>query len=75
MLNLKTLYLSDKTIIVEDVDFLGIDWKKWSLKSSSSSLCAESFNILSEFHLDQLIEEPTHVAGNILDLIRTDSSY
>ena len=58
--------------ICGDFNMPDINWD--SLTSASNSLEHDSFcEVIFNNHLHQLIKEPTHIKGNILDLVLTDS--
>lgn len=63
-------YIKD-TIIVGDFNVPDINWSTLSATSFfSSSLC----NLIFSHNLSQLVTDPTHVGGNILDLVLTNNS-
>ena len=69
-------YLSDlsgnnKVIILGDFNFPSINWQTLLGTSETSSLFCD---FVYDNNLDQLVTEPTHVKGNILDLILTNVS-
>ena len=55
-------------LLLGDFNFPQIDWQ---LTSSSHELENQFCNLLDDFSLIQLIEDPTHIHGNILDLVAT----
>lgn len=56
-------------ILVGDFNFPGIDWKA----ETASSKTGRSFlDACRERGFDQMVAEPTHIKGNILDLVLTD---
>ena len=66
-------YLSDlssnnKVIILGDFNFPSINWQSLLGTSETSILFCD---FVYDNNLDQLVTEPTHVKGNILDLILT----
>ena len=52
-----------------------IDWSNVTVKEHSSQkhLHYSFLNSLDEFHLSQIITEPTHILGNVLDLVCTSN--
>ena len=58
-------------IIVGDLNMPKIDWDNFSSSENIDQLFLDSF---TNFELEQLINEPTHIRGNILDLLLTDKS-
>jgi hypothetical protein len=58
-------------ILVGDFNAPGIIWSD-PAQSSQSLINTTLLNTLSEFNLNQLITEPTHIMGNTLDLLCTD---
>ena len=56
-------------LLLRDFNFPQIDWQ---LTSSSQELENQFCNLLDDFSLIQLIEDPTHIHGNILDLVATN---
>ena len=68
-------YHDHNMLLVGDMNFPEIDWKKEQLKANSKhrKLHQEFLDILNENGLKQLISEPTHVKGNTLDLICTNN--
>ena len=56
-------------IIVGDLNFPKINWYAYSSPESIDQLFLDTF---SNLELDQLINEPTHIHGNTLDLLLTD---
>ena len=60
-------------IIVGDFNLPDIDWDTKKLKNRSNLAIHESFlEFLSTSGLEQIINFPTHIRGNILDLILTN---
>ena len=57
-------------IIVGDFNFPKIDWENCHSTIAIDSLFLDMFNNLG---LDQLVNEPTHILGNLLDLLLTDN--
>ena len=55
--------------LLGDLNFSQIDWQ---LTSSSHELENQFCNLLDDFSLTQLIEDPTHIHGNILDFVATN---
>ena len=67
---LSSLPPSKDLLILGDFNFPDIDWELLSGRSrQSSSFC----DLIVDFNLSQLVPSPTHNAGNILDLILTNS--
>jgi len=72
-------YLSDimsshcnDTILLGDFNMPDIDWSTLSSSSHhSASFCDFTFN----YNLSQLIDKPTHIKGNTLDLILTNTCH
>jgi hypothetical protein len=61
-------------IIVGDFNMPDIDWKTMSVRvGSQRRVIHQAFmHFLIENNLSQIVTEPTHVQGNILDLVLTD---
>ena len=57
-------------IMVGDFNFPSIDWDNYYSSISTDQNFLELFSSLG---LAQLIDKPTHIAGNILDLLLTDN--
>ena len=57
-------------IIIGDLNFPEVDWETGHSRHSVDQLFLEMFSNLG---LAQLIDKPTHIAGNILDLLLTDN--
>ena len=62
---------SDSTIIVGDFNLPDIQWD--TLSSTSSISCAFCDFVFDNL-LTQLIDQPTHIQGNILDLVLSNSN-
>ena len=58
-------------IIAGDLNMPKIDWETFSSPENIDRLFLDSF---TNFELEQLINEPTHIRGNLLDLLLTDKS-
>ena len=58
-----------QTIVVGDLNSPDIDWKLLTAHSSSHSLLCDA---MFQLNLMQLITEPTHIHGNILDIVITN---
>ena len=58
-------------IVAGDLNMPKIDWDNFSSSENIDQLFLDSF---SNFELEQLIKEPTHKYGNLLDLVLTDKS-
>ena len=56
------------SIIIGDINLPGIDWANHCADSKSSDF----FNAINDNFMTQMIDFPTHVKGNILDLLITD---
>ena len=62
---------SDNTILVGDFNLPDINWDTLSAQSAASkSFC----DFVFDKNLTQLVNNPTHIKGNILDLVLTNSS-
>ena len=59
--------LPKKSIIVGDFNYPGIDWNTYVCDNMSTDFV----NVVQEQFYEQLINEPTHSGGNILDLVLT----
>ena len=59
----------DNTLIIGDFNFPGIDWTNYTAKDAKSRLFLET---IEEHEFNQLIDFPTHIKGNILDLALTN---
>ena len=68
---IKGLFLITSSIIIlGDLNFPDINWETLLGGSqASNNFC----DLVFDYNLSQLIEEPTHIGGNILDLIITNS--
>lgn len=66
---------ANKTIITGDFNFPGINWEDVELSTSWKPFYTDFVNLLAEQNLHQLVHEPTHIAGNTLDLLCTDLSF
>ena len=60
------LTLNIKTILLGDFNLPDINWDSLSGQSSHSSIICE---LIFKFNLAQFVTTPTHVQGNILDLV------
>ena len=60
---------SDKLIILGDFNFLDIVWDTLSGHSPNSN---QFCDMIFQANLSQLIDGPTHIHGNILDLLLTN---
>ena len=66
---LRSLHGYHKFIIMGDLNFPDIDWGTITGCNRFSSLfCDLTFNL----NLSQLIHHPTHIKGNILDVVLTN---
>ena len=67
---LTTLFESDrKVILCGDFNFPDIDW---NLLTGSSSYSNAFCDLVYQFNLSQLVLSPTHIHGNVLDLVLTN---
>ena len=69
-------YPNHKTILLGDMNLPEIDWLSCGLKHNAQhkQVHDEFLTLLKENNLQQLVKLPTHVLGNTLDLICTNSS-
>lgn len=58
-------------MLTGDFNMPDINWSLHSVKKESQSkgIHTNFLNVIQEFNLSQLINEPTHIRGNILDLV------
>ena len=68
---IRNLGLNKKVIIIGDFNFPDINWTSLVGSGKHSSLFCE---LTSDLNLCQLVRHPTHVKGNILDLVLTNDS-
>ena len=61
----------NKVILCGDFNFPDIDWDTLSGSSISSTVFCD---LVYKYNLSQLISHPTHIQGNILDLILTNDT-
>ena len=62
---------TENLIILGDLNLPDVNWGSFSgMSFISSSLCEEFFNL----NFSQLVTEPTHNKGNLLDVILTNAS-
>ena len=63
-------------LITGDFNFHNVDWLHLTVKSGSnqSELHKSFSNFLNFYDLKQLVDKPTHVKENTLDLVRTNNS-
>ena len=66
------LILQPHPAVVGDFNLPDIDWDTLSAVSHSSEIFCD---FVVNINLTQLIDKPTHVKGNILDLIVTNTSH
>ena len=59
-------------LLIGDLNLPDIDWNTYSGYSTISNAYAE---MAYDLNLMQLITSPTHIAGNILDVILTNCDY
>ena len=68
---LNSLRHTENLIILGDLNLPDVNWDSFSgMSFISSSLCEEFFNL----NFSQLVTEPTHNKGNLLDVILTNTS-
>ena len=58
-------------ILLGDFNLPNVDWNDYSSRVANEQCFLDTF---SSFGLEQLINEPTHEQGNILDLLLTDNT-
>ena len=70
---LRCLFTSSclSVVVLDDFNCPDIDWPILSASSSFSNLLCD---LVYDFNLTQCISQPTHIKGNILDLILTNSA-
>ena len=68
--NLSCLFTFSNVIVVGDFNLPDINWDSLSASTSISNLFCD---FLFNNNLSQLVNEPTHIKGNILDLVLTNS--
>jgi len=61
--------MSNNLVLLGDFNLNDINWNSLSGQSHFSS---EFCDVTYDLNLQQLVEEPTHIAGNILDLVLTN---
>lgn len=61
------------TILCGDFNIPDVNWS--TFWAPNVNYQAEILNLLCDFHLTQLIDEPTHTAGNILDLLLVNEPF
>ena len=66
---------STDLLIVGDLNLPDVDWNTYSGCTTISNAHAEMIHKLFDLNLMQLIDNPTHVTGNILDVILTNTDY
>ncbi|KAF6040821.1 hypothetical protein EB796_000877 [Bugula neritina] len=68
-------YPKDMIILIGDMNFPGFDWQRNIIKSNTPFKSLQQFqSFLVEHDMTQLIELPTHIKGNILDLVCTNNA-
>jgi len=63
--------VDEKTILIGDFNLPGIDWEQEKAKDARGR---ELLEAAMEAGMQQLVNFPTHVKGNILDLLLTNCS-
>jgi len=66
---LHTLKTTDNLVLLGDFNFLDVDWNTM-IGHTPQSL--HFFDLIFELNLVQLITEPTHKGGNLLDVLLTN---
>lgn len=71
---ISTRYPHDHLVIIGDMNFPGFNWTTNSIKANCQykALHRDFQSFLIENSLTQVIEQPTHVKGNTLDLLCTN---
>ena len=69
------MYPKDHLILLGDLNFPGFDWVENTIKPDTAykNMHIKFHSFLCENNLTQLIETPTHVRGNTLDLVCTNN--
>ena len=68
---LRSLPVDQEIILLGDFNLPGVNWSSYTgILSSDSNFC----DLLVDMNLLQLVEEPTHKNGGVLDLILTNSA-
>ena len=62
--------MAGNLILLDDFNFKDINWDSLN---GTAPLSVKFCDIIFELNLTQLINQPTHIAGNILDLVLTSS--
>ena len=66
---MSTLSCHDHLLILGDVNLPDVDWENYQGQTDfSSQFCDKIF----ELNLEQLVNKPTHINGNILDVVLTN---
>ena len=68
---LHTLNSNDHLLLLGDLNFPDVNW---STLTGHTPLSTYFCGLIFEFNLDQLIMEPTHKRGNLLDVILTNTN-
>lgn len=73
LFTLQCQYPKDDLILVGDFNMPEIDWGSHTIRASASrkNVHQSFLNVFREFNLHQIVTDPTHVKGNILDLVCT----
>ena len=69
LMYLRSLHVYHKFIIMGNLNFPDIDWDTITGSNRVSSLFC---NLTFDLNLSQVIHHPTHIKGNILDLVLTN---
>ena len=69
---IKTKRGLNSLIIVGDFNFPDVDWENYH---STHAIDQYFLEMLSNLGLAQLVDKPTHIAGNTLDLLLTDNTH
>jgi len=67
----KNLFSSNHLLLLGDFNMPGIDWKDGQ-HNSIRPFQREFLSFMDDIGLVQIVDSPTHIGGNILDLIFTD---
>ena len=72
--HLQHQFPDDHLLLVGDMNLPGIDWLQQTIKphSQDRKLHRLFLDILAQQNLQQLVDKPTHIHGNTLDLICTN---
>ena len=72
MHNIRKTHPGHSLILTGAFNLPGINWHNTVMSTKWSPMYADFVELLADLDLEQLITEPTHVAGNILDLFCTN---